>query len=802
MRRTILRGLTFLGLGILFLMLLAGDRYMAMKLSLPELNGSKTVQGLTAPVTIVRDRNDIPHITGKTQADVLFALGYVHAQDRLWQMEIARRAASGRLSEILGRSSLPVDIFFRNLDFADHVAASYPKLPAKSRALIEAYTRGVNAVLNDPKLKLPAEFQLLMVRPEVWQPTDSLLVIKMMSVGLSTNMGSEISRALLSQQLSPGQLADFYPPYPGDAPIVLPQTVGKLYQPGPLRQLAAALPQMPTLGASNNWVIDGRHTKSGKPLLANDPHLDLTAPSIWYLAELSWPGGGVTGSTIAGFPVIVLGHNKRIAWGFTNTGADVQDLFIEKVNPENANEYLTPDGYAPFEVRDVHIKVRFGRDVDLKMRRTRHGPVLSDHSSRTKAVAPEGDVIALSWTALRDDDLSIGAGLKIMEAENFADFNAALASYQVPMQNMVYGDVDGNIGFVAPALVPIRSPENDLHGLIPAPGWLAKYDWQGFIPFDQLPRQYNPPAGVIVTANQKIIPDDYPYFITAQWQPPLRSGRIRALLKQTRKHDMASFEAIQADVVSDFARGILPDMLKAKPVRADGLWALDLLRRWDGSMRADRQEPLLFVAWYRALTRLVYADELGPFFHKNWGFKPIFMKSVLKPGAKQGIWCDNVTTDVRETCEEIATQALDEAMAGLQARFGHDRTQWMWGKAHEALHRHTTLGDTPILKNLFNLMVQSEGGFYTINRGGHWISAPHPYRNIHGSGYRAIYDLSDLDRSVFIQATGQSGNAFSSYYDSFLQNWAHVTYVPMKMDPAAYDADAVARLKLLPLTSH
>lgn len=793
--------LRFLGLSVLLLFLLAGDRYMAMKLSLPELNGTKIVQGLTAPISIVRDKNGIPHISGDTQADALFGLGYAHAQDRLWQMEVTRRVAKGRLSEVMGSPSVPIDIFFRNLNFSDHVAAAYPKLSAATRVLLDAYTRGVNAVLTDAAVQLPPEFQLLLHRPKAWQPTDSLLVIKMMSVGLSTNMSREIDHALLSQQLSPAQLADFYPPYPGDDPIVLPQIVGSLYKQEVVRRLASSLPDMPITGASNNWVIDGSHTISGKPLLANDPHLELTAPSIWYLAHLEWPDGKTIGSTLAGFPAIVLGRNERIAWGFTNTGADVQDLYVEKINPENENEYLTPDGYALFDVRDEHIKVRFGRDVHLTMRRTRHGPVLSDHSNRSGALAPEGHVIALSWTALSDDDLTAEAGLRVMNATSFSDILSALSSYRVPMQNIVYGDVDGNIGFIAPALVPIRSPENDLHGLIPAPGWLAKYDWQGFMPFDQLPRQYNPASGRIITANQKIVPDDYPHFITAQWEPAFRAKRISDLLEKTDLHDLATFETIQSDEVSALARTLLPRLAQAVPQSEDGKWALDLLRHWDGDMNQRLNEPLLFAAWYRELTRLVYSDELGPLFQHYWGFRPLFMESVLNPEAPQSAWCDNIETDTPESCETIMAAALDAAMADLHARYGDDRTAWKWGAAHKALHRHTALGQIPILKDLFNIIVETGGGFYTINRGGHWLNAPEPFTNIHGSGYRAIYDLSDLDQSVFIQTTGQSGNVFSPFYKSFVEDWASVAYVPMSTNPADYEKQAVGRLSLQPLTA-
>lgn len=786
------------GIGLL-MVLIVGDRYMGMLLSLPVMDGTFHVDTVNDIVDVIRDEHAIPHIFGQSEEDIYFGLGVAHAQDRLWQMEFTRRIGQGRLSEILGKRSLGLDIFFRTLNFGSSIDASLPRLSAPVRRVLAAYADGVNFIINDGSKPLPPEFLLLFHRPEPWTPADSLLIIKVMSVGLSTNMFHEIERAQLVQFMNEKQIAEFFPPYPGDEAIKLPD-FADLYGRTFFKLDQASLFEPHKRGASNSWVVNGRHTNTGAALLANDPHLELAAPSIWYLAHLALPGGNVMGATIAGFPSIILGRNERISWGFTNTGADTQDLFVEKLNPDNPNEYLTPDGYVPFDTREERITIRFARDQNLLVRETRHGPVLPQSWRGSDQILDDGYVLALQWTALQDDDLTAEAAIRLADAGNWAEALDALQFYHSPMQNIIYADIDGNIGFIAPARVPIRKPENNLKGLMPAPGWDARYDWAGYIPFEDLPQQYNPSSGRIVTANDKIVPDDYPYFITSQWQPPFRARRISQLLTGIDRHDVSSFMAMQRDEISLLALDILPLMLNAEAATDEVRQALDLLRFWNGDMDGDSAEPLVFVAWYRELARLVYADELGASFQRHWSFKPIFMQQVLNSETDQQ-WCDDIQTADRESCEFILGQALERALDQLYQDHGADMSAWRWGESHKAVHGHGLFGSISVLSGIFNLEISTGGGFYTINRGGHWFSRTRPFANIHGSSYRAIYDMADFENSFFMQSTGQSGNVFSAHYDQFIDSWARVDYVPMIVKRSTIEKNALGMLRFSPLSS-
>ncbi|MFP4004069.1 MAG: penicillin acylase family protein, partial [Alphaproteobacteria bacterium] len=480
--------------------------YFWLERSLPQIEGERQVAGLDAQVEILRDERGIPHIFADNVNDALFALGFVHAQDRLWQMHSQRRIAEGRLAEIAGPPALVLDKFMRAFDFRYYAKAAWLRLPEETQEALKAYAAGVNAVIEDRDRPLPPEFFLMQTEPEPWKPSDTLMLGKLLAVGLSTNAFSEVMRARLQSLLGEEQLAQFLPPYPDDAPVALPNLAG-LYEDSPVKRFAELLPAEWTWTASNNWVVSGERTESGKPLLANDPHLGLTVPSVWYLAHLSVGERNVIGGTMPGMAGVLVGRTNRIAWGVTNTGGDVQDLYLEKLNPDNPDEYLTPDGYKPFEKRAEKFKVRFARDVVHTYDISRHGPVMPEDWPGFEETVGEEHALALSWTALMEDDLTAHSMYAIWEADDWPSFRDSLRHYSIPMQNFVYADVDGDIAFIAPARVPVRKPENDIKGLLPSPGWEAKYDWAGFIPFDELPQTVNPERGFVVTANHKIVPD-------------------------------------------------------------------------------------------------------------------------------------------------------------------------------------------------------------------------------------------------------------------------------------------------------
>lgn len=662
--------------------------YFTARSSLPQLSGVIRVdQVLAAPVEILRDRNAVPHVFGGSRNDTAFGLGFVHAQDRLWQMEINRRIAGGRLAEVFGAAALNTDKFLRTLGVRRKAAVAFSALKPETQSYLQAYADGVNAFLKQHDGVLPPEFLVFDIIPEPWAPADSLGWLKMMAWDLSGNWGTELARLGLSRRLSPQQIQEFFPPYPGDAPVALADhsdLYGRIARDLDFEGLAAALPEAPPEGiGSNNWVVNGKRTVTGSPLLANDPHLGLTSPALWYFAHLRTPAGDVIGATLPGLPGIILGHNGRIAWGFTNTGPDTQDLFIEQISPDDPARYITPNGSQPFSVREETIKVRDQVDIVLTIRETRHGPVISDVHDDAKNMIDDKHVLAFAWTALRDDDTTADSLVGLDAIEDWTGFVENFRRYVTPQQNIVYADRDGNTGFIAPGLVPVRHPENDIKGLSPSPGWEARYDWNGFIPFEELPRSYNPENGMIVTANHKIVPDSYPHFITTEWADPYRARRIEQLLNERAVHSVESFKQIQGDVLSLMVADLLPFMitapLKTNPDNPEAVAAHGLLQAWDGAMSANRAEPLIFMAWYRELTRLILADELGEGFSRLWKFRPQLMRNILSNAGGQGRWCHNVATNATTGCPELIAEALDAALNDLKARFGTDMARWRWG---------------------------------------------------------------------------------------------------------------------------
>jgi penicillin amidase len=533
-------------------------------------------------------------------------------------------------------------------------------------------------------------------------------------------------------------------------------------------------------------------------LLANDPHLDLAAPSLWYFAHLSAPGLETIGATLPGLPFIVLGRTQSIAWGFTNTGPDTQDLYLEELHGDLVR---TPDGWQALQKRTEVIRVKGEADRTITVRESRHGPLVSDALTPAgKAVAGVDAAryaIAFQWTTLRADDTTLQAGLKLNRAHDWASFLDAARDFASPEQNIVYADTAGNIGEVSPGRVPLRRPDNDLLGQVPAPGWDARYDWVGFVPFEALPQQFNPASGRIVTANQKIVPDDYQPFITSEWAAPYRSDRIAALLDARPRHTLQSFAAIQGDQRSVAAVEMLPLLLTTTPGSAGARAALASLSGWDGTMAADRAEPAIYEAWMRELARLVYADELGPeLFAEHFSQRNEFLLNVLRDKDGQAHWCDDVTTPEVETCDQIKARALELALADLERRLGADRGLWRWGDLHVARSAHRPFSAVPVLARWFDLRQPVGGDMFTVDVSENTISAKAPFEAVAGPSLRALYDLSNLENSVFIQSTGQSGNRFSRFYDNFAARWGRVEYIPMRTARAAVEADALGTLRL------
>jgi penicillin G amidase len=765
------RRMKLLGLCASVLLICAGVAGVLMlRASLPQTDGTVALPGLEKPVRVLRDAHGVPSILATSQHDLSMALGFVHAQDRLFQMDLQRRVGAGRLSEVVGAAAIGTDRLMRTLGIHRHAAASLNAASPEFRAVLDAYSAGINAFLHSGNT-LPVEFTVLGYRPEDWTPADSLVIGKLLALQLSGNYRQELLHARLAQTLSPAEIGDLFPDYPKDAPVTLGK-LASLARGLPLDALLAALPgDGSPLRASNNWVVDGAHSVTGKPLLANDPHLDFAAPLVWYLAHLEAPNTDLTGATTPGAPVVVLGHNNRIAWGFTTTNADVEDVFVEQVDPIDPGRYGTPQGTAAFDIREEPIMVKGGAPEMLTVRETRHGPVISNIVTNVPPALADS-ALALQASFLNDDDQSVEAVWRLGLAQDWSDWQNALRLFTAPAQNMVFADCDGNIGFMVPGRIPIRKAGD---GRVPVPGSSGDYDWSGFIPLEGLPRAFNPPAGHIATANNKIVPDDYPYFITMDWDAPYRIERIEAGLAQTPKQSVASSMQLQADIVSLSARQLLPLLLIAEPRSANAVAAIDLLRRWDNRMDPDRPEPLIFSSWLRTLNKRLFQPRLGAIYGRYWTASARVTQSVLRD---RPAWCG------KDGCQAVIEAALADALDDLTARYGGSMERWRWGEAHRASLDHPLFSHIAALRAVFDRHPPAGGAADTVNAGSFDVSNEEtPFADLHGPGLRAVYDLSDLDNSTFQIALGQSGHVLSPHYDDLQKLWERFEGIRIVRDP-------------------
>lgn len=776
-----------IALGLLAaLLVLAGALYLFLISSLPRTDGRIDVRGLSAPVRISGDKDGVPLIEAANDDDAAFGLGFVHAQDRLFQMELMRRLGAGRLSEIFGPQAVPVDRVMRVLGLYRLAAAETAYLsPALDRAL-EAYAAGVNAYLATRRGALPPDFALLRFRPQPWRPADSLVWGKLIALELGGDYRDELLRAQMARTIPPGDMQVLFPAYPADALTTL-SGLEQIYRRLPLARLYAALPAAvgPT-HASNSWVVDGRHSASGKPLLANDPHLPFSVPDIWYLARLRTPEGEIAGATVAGVPFVVIGHNDRIAWGFTTTGADIEDLFVEKLDPADNTRYLAPDGSRPFATREERILVRGAKPLDLTVRSTRHGPVISD--ALPPGSAAPGYVLSLAATFLATEDKSAEALWGIDRARDWTEFRTALADFVGPPQNMVYADSGGTIGFIAPGLIPIR--RGGAASALPVPGWTGAYDWTGFVPFAQLPSEENPPSGRFIAANNRIVPKSYPYFIGRGWDLPNRAERIAALLDKTAMQSPQSSAAMEADTYSLMAARLVPLMTRIAPQTPEAREALRRLERWNFQMDRQKVAPLIFTAWLRGFSRAVLFGRFGDAVRGYWGLRPQVMEAVLTTHRD---WCKATRQPGEDGCAALLAVALDKAIAELRARFGPDMGEWRWGRAHIAVFDNPLYRRIPLLRGYLTPRIATSGGYDTLDRGPSTVQDDQaPFAQRFGAGLRIVTDLAAPREARMMIVPGQSGNPLSRHFADLLRRWRDFGWlVPGR-------AAAVASLDLLP----
>lgn len=793
----------------------------------PRMDGKLVLPGLMGNVQVRRDAADVTHIQAASPQDAWRSLGFVHAQERGWQLEFNRRLMQGRLSEILGPSTLELDKLMRALDIHGAAHRQYQAMPAAVQQVLQIYSQGIEAFYARPSQARAPEFVLLgtqagLAHGSAWEPEDTVGWALMMALDLGGNWGNEFARLNLLQVLSTEQLWQLMPAYPGEQPATsvdlasLYQQLGvyrdeKEQSPGqrPAAQIQSALQQWAVAAVrdmgtndglgSNNWVVSGSRTRSGKPLLANDPHLGLSAPAIWYFAHLQSPEGrasdgsslpalNVTGATLPGMPFVVLGRTAEVAWGFTNTNPDVQDLYLEQINPADSSQYRTPTGWEKFGTREEVFKVKGQADVKVTLRSTRHGPVLSDAQAQYgKVLDTTRYALALRWAALDTDNRTVEAGLRANGAHTVQQLLEAFSIYHSPMQSIVAADVQGHIGFKAAGKVPLRAADNDLRGVAPAPGWDARYDWQGWLDYEQTPQDDGSARGFVATANQRVTAPGYAHFLTQDWSLPYRHQRIEQLLSASDRHDAANMAAIQNDVQSLATQALLPALRKAQSGHVLAAQVLQLMARFDGHMDKSRPEPLIFSVWVDELTRGIVIPRIG-----EQRFAMAYGKRDFRAGLEGILARNDVWWCAPKSCAQQVGDALTRTLDKLQAAYGPDPQRWRWGDAHPALSAHRPFAGVAALAPVFNVSVASSGDSYTVNVG-QYNPNPLPadargplagrFVNRHAPSLRAIYDLGDLESSRFIYQTGQSGLALSGRYADMRDEWASGRYRPLQMQP-------------------
>ena len=708
--------------------------------SLPGPAIQADIPGLSAPVHVAIDRDGVPHIKAATALDGAAALGFMHARDRTMQMELMRRAASGRLSELVGFGTLRLDRFMRTLGLRRRAEAEVAELDGDTRAMLDAYARGVNAWFAR-RGRFSAFETILTGTPEPWTAADSLLWGKTMALYLSGNWQGELARAALLQTMPPEQVRALWP-----SQDATPPPDARL---GPAAtRLGALIPRFPepfTLPetASDEWAVDGAHSATGAPLLAGDPHLAYSMPGIWYLARIDTPGGTLAGATAPGVPFLVLGHNGHVAWTFTTTGADTQDVFVETVLPDG--RYATPDGARAFTTRTERIGVRGATDEVLTVRETRHGPVVSDLDAGAREGGAGGPVMAVAMAELAPHDTAAAGLLALNRAATVAEAMAAAPRITSPVQNLLVADHAG-IGLATTGRVPVRRAGD---GTVPQPGADGAHDWTGFASGEALPHVLNPASGVLVNANERTAGPDFPVFMGQDWFGDWRARRIRVLLDQG-PHTVEGFAAMQTDATSAFAQAMLPRLLRTVPLDDPSRAALDALRGWDGAMRTDLSQPLLFNGWMRHLAAALEQRNGVP--AGLGGAQPDLVARALGPGEAR--WCG-------PACGDLVAQALSAA--------AHDEDVTVrWGDRHVAVFAHPILGRVPWLNRFSTWRVPQPGDGDTLFRGG--MRAP-GWEAVHGASFRGVYDLADLDRSVFALAPGQSGHPLRAGAADLLPGW-------------------------------
>lgn len=842
-----LKGALIISLASVVVLALAATGFVVwtVQRSFPQASGTIEVSGLKQDVTVQRDERGIPTITATTSDDLFYAQGYVHAQDRFWEMDFRRHLTSARLSELFGESQLGTDKFLRTLGWRKIAEEEVAMLPAEDLGYYQAYADGVNAYLAEHKgAKLSLEYAVLELQnsayePEDWVPADSVAWFKAMAWDLRTNIEDETTRALIAPHISREQLNEFYPGYPFDEhPIFVDKdwsTMTQAQTDQEVSQTAAAMPELKELTdlldqvdalvgnqgegiGSNSWVVSGAHTETGKPLLANDPHLGAALPSVWNQISLRCETVNaecpfnVSGYSFSGLPGIVIGHNDTVAWGFTNLTTDVADLYIERVD----GDQVWQDGKTyPIETRTETIKVAGGDDAELEIRSTKHGPIISGLTDDFTEIAkspvvgqgqwdtevvtdpelpsdvPAGEFeVALRWTALEPGTTG-QAIFTLNKAENFEDFRLAASQFDVPAQNLIYADVSGNIGYQAPGNLPVRGAGD---GWLPQPGWDSAYDWQGSIPFEDHPYLYNPENGYIVTANNAIVANDYPYFLSRDWDYGYRAARIKELLEEqiaAGPVTAAQMADLQMDNQSPAASSLKSAYKDIKVEDQKVQEALDLLATWDGQNGAD-SAPAAFanVLWNQVTTQMADGFDVEIPRDDQSRYAYVFAQYLADPSST--LWAQGI--------DDFLVTAANRAYAEIVELQGKNPSKWNWGELHAIPMIHDTFGTSGIapIEWLFNRgPFPTGGGSGVVNATG-WDLDSGSYATTTVPSFRTVMDVSDWDASTWLNLTGASGHAFHKNYTDQAKQWAAGEQYPWAFTPGATSSAAKDTLILTP----
>ncbi len=738
--------------------------------SLPKIKGTISLDGLGAEVRITRDNWGVPHIFAESENDLFFACGYVHAQDRMWQMELSRRAGFGRLSEIFGKRTLENDKFMRNIGLKEAAQRDFEKLLPRMKELLQSYSDGVNSWINTRKFNWPPEFMLLRHRPQLWQPLDSLVIKEIMALLLCVDYQSEAVRGRLVKKLGAEKALQ-----------IMEEGISAAYSEIEGLSLPEDLAPLPSQG-SNNWVLAGSRTESGKPLLANDPHLEISLPPIWYEVHLVSPGLNVIGVSLPGVPAVIIGHNESIAWGMTNSEVDVQDLYLEKLNPSR-DSYLDGGEWKPLVKKEEVIMVKGQKQPErMEVSWTRRGPLVSPLIVKSKSP------ISLSWT-VHEGGQTMEAFYLLDRAESWIEFVEALKLFDAPSQNFVYADREGNIGYYLSGKIPLR-PE--LAALFPFPGWKEEGAWKGILEEGKKPYLFNPGQGFIITANNKISTDDFPHYLSFDWEAPFRAERIKELLFQKEKHNIDSLKTIQNDIYSKKGELFLPYVWQIKDAEGKAEQALKILKGWD-LLLSNGKEPALYEAFMKFFQEETFEDDLGEDFqnfNSHFRRKEAGLLRILSDPLSP--WFDKKKTQGVETREEIIKMSLERAYELLEKNYG-PADNWDWMKINSFTFKHA-LGAVPVFK-FFNR------GPYPMNGDSFTVRVMSSSRNgTLAASYRQIIDLGNFKNSICVLSSGQSGHFKSRFYDDQIPLWIKGEYHPMLFDPKDIETNSAASLILKPLS--